>query len=276
MAVHLDLNAMNTTDTHDLHDRVFVISGAAGGLGSTVAGLLAAAGARLLLTDRDPAALERVRAGLGAAAGRATVQAGDITDAALGRRLGASALETFGRLDGGVSAAGVIFFAPVLELGEKEWDTTMAVNLRGTFFFVQGLARTMVDAGAAGSIVTVSATSANGPRPNNADYAASKHAVEHITRTFALDLAPRGIRVNAVSPGVIPTPMWEKVDRERGAILGLKEGELTRAMAEKIPLGRIGRTAEIAEGIVFFLSGRSSFATGQVLTVDGGFNLANA
>lgn len=276
MAMHCDVKTMSTTDTHDLRDKVYVISGAAGGLGSTVAGLLAAAGARLLLTDRDPAALERIRAGLGPAAERTAVRAGDITDAALGHRLGATALETFGRLDGGVSAAGVIFFAPVLELEEKEWDTTMAVNLRGTFFFVQGLARTMVDAGAPGSIVTISATSANGPRPNNADYAASKHAVEHITRTFALELAPRGIRVNAVSPGVIPTPMWAKVDRDRGALLGLKEGELTRAMAEKIPLGRIGRTEEVAAGIVFFLSERSSFATGQVLTVDGGFNLANA
>jgi NAD(P)-dependent dehydrogenase (short-subunit alcohol dehydrogenase family) len=260
-----------------LRDKVYVVTGAAGGLGSTVAAHLAEAGARLLLTDRDPAALERVVSGLGLPAERAVIEAGDITDAALGHRLGRAALARFGRLDGGVSAAGVIFFAPVLDLAAEHWDTTIQVNLRGTFFFVQGIARAMIDGGSqGGSIVTISATSANGPRPNNADYGASKHAVEHVTRTFALDLAPRQIRVNAVSPGVIPTAMWEKVDRERGELLGLAAGELTKAMADRIPLGRIGRTAEVADAVLFFLSDRSSFATGQVLTVDGGFNLANA
>ena len=260
-----------------LREKVYVVSGAAGGLGSTVAAQLAAAGARLLLTDRDAAALERAAAGLGLGADRVALEAGDISDAALGHRLGRAACDRFGRLDGGVSAAGVIFFAPVLDLPAAHWDTTMQVNLRGTFFFVQGIARAMLDGGAAGgSIVTISATSANGPRPNNADYGASKHAVEHVTRTFALDLAPRRIRVNSVSPGVIPTAMWEKVDRERGELLGLAAGELTKAMAAKIPLGRIGRTEEVADAVLFFLSDRSSFATGQVLTVDGGFNLANA
>jgi NAD(P)-dependent dehydrogenase (short-subunit alcohol dehydrogenase family) len=260
-----------------LREKVYVVSGAAGGLGATVAAQLAAAGARMLLTDRDRAALERVTAHLGLAGDRAAIEAGDITDAALGRRLGQAALDRFGRLDGGVSAAGVIFFSPVLDLPAEHWDATMQVNLRGTFFFVQGIARAMIDGAAGGgSIVTISATSANGPRPNNADYAASKHAVEHVTRTFALDLAPRQIRVNSVSPGVIPTAMWEKVDRERGALLGMAAGELTKAMATKIPLGRIGRTEEIADAVLFFLSDRASFATGQVLTVDGGFNLANA
>jgi len=260
-----------------LREKVYVVSGAAGGLGSTVAAHLAAAGARLLLTDRDPTALEQAAAGLGLGADRVALDAGDIADAALGHRLGRLAIDRFGRLDGGVSAAGVIFFAPVLHLPAAHWDATMQVNLRGTFFFVQGIARAMLDGGAGGgSIVTISATSANGPRPNNADYGASKHAVEHVTRTFALDLAPRQIRVNSVSPGVIPTAMWEKVDRERGELLGLAAGELTKAMASKIPLGRIGRTAEVADAVLFFLSDRSSFATGQVLTVDGGFNLANA
>lgn len=260
-----------------LRDKVYVVTGAAGGLGSTVAAHLAAAGARLLLSDRDRGPLERVMATLGLAADRAAIEAGDVADAAFGRRLGQAALDRFGRLDGGVSAAGVIFFSPVLELPAEHWDTTMQVNLRGTFFFVQGIARAMIDGGIpGGSIVTISATSANGPRPNNADYGASKQAVEHVTRTFALDLAPRQIRVNAVSPGVIPTAMWEKVDRERGELLGLAAGELTKAMAAKIPLGRIGRTEEIADAVLFFLSDRASFATGQVLTVDGGFNLANA
>jgi len=262
---------------HELNDRVYVISGAAGGLGATVAGHLTAAGARVLLTDRHEADLERVRGSLNLGADRIALRAGDVTDPALGRELGKTALDLFGRLDGAATCAGVIFFNPVLELPPEHWDMTMAVNLRGTFFFVQGIARIMIESGTtAGSIVTISATSANGPRPNNADYAASKIAIEHITRTFALDLAPRGIRVNSVSPGVMPTPMWEKVDRERGAMLGMKEGELTRGMIDKIPLRRIGTTGDIADAVEYFLSDRAAFATGQVLTVDGGFNLANA
>lgn len=264
-------------ETQSMRDRAYVISGAAGGLGAEVASRLSRAGARLLLTDHPNADLEKVRKSLGKKAPHVVLQPGDVTDAALGEQLARTAYDAFGRLDGGVACAGVIFFSPVLELPPEHWDTTMAVNLRGTFFFMQGIARTMRERGAkAGSIVAVSATSANGPRPNNADYGASKIAVEHITRTFALDLAAYGIRVNAVSPGVIPTPMWRKVDRERGAMFGMKEGELTRAMVDKIPLGRIGTTQDIAAAVHYFLSDESSFATGQVLTVDGGFNLANA
>lgn len=260
-----------------LKDQVYIISGAAGGLGSTLAKRCAAAGARLVLTDRPGADLDGVWRRLEIDPDNVLLHPADIADAGTGRALAAAAHKRFGRLDGGVACAGVIFFSPLLELPVEHWDTTMAVNLKGTFFFLQGLAREMVERGTRpGSLVAISASSANGPRPNNADYGASKLAVEHVTRTFALELAPHGIRVNCVSPGIIPTPMWEKVDRDRGALLGLKEGELTEKMIDAVPMGRLGETDEIAAAIHYFLSNDSQFTTGQVLGVDGGWSLAHA
>jgi len=260
-----------------LKDQVYIISGAAGGLGSTLAKRCAAAGAKLVLTDRPDTDLTAVQRQLDTDPQNVLLHPADIADAGTGRTLADGAFEKFGRLDGGVACAGVIFFSPLLDLPSEHWDTTMAVNLKGTFFFLQGLARKMIEIGTpAGSLVSISASSANGPRPNNADYGASKLAIEHVTRTFALDLAPRGIRVNCISPGIIPTPMWKKVDRDRGALLGLKEGELTEKMIGAVPLGRLGEIDEIAAAIHYFLSDDSQFTTGQVLGVDGGWSLANA
>lgn len=260
-----------------LEGQVYIISGAAGGLGSTLAKRCLAAGAKLVLTDRPEADLSAVRQQLETDPKNVVLLPADITDAGTGRTLATAAYENFGRLDGGAACAGVIFFSPLLELPAEHWDTTMAVNLKGTFFFLQGLARTMIEQGGRpGSLVTISASSANGPRPNNADYGASKLAIEHVTRTYALDLAPHGIRVNCVSPGIMPTPMWDKVDRDRGALLGLKEGELTKKMISSVPLSRLGETDEIAAAIHHFLSADSAFTTGQVLGVDGGWSLANA
>lgn len=260
-----------------LENQVYIISGAAGGLGSTLAKRCVAAGARLVLTDRPDTDLASIRQQLDTDPQNILLHPGDIADAGTGRALAEAAYGHFGRLDGGVACAGVIFFSPLLDLPPEHWDTTMAVNLKGTFYFLQGLARKMIEQGTRpGSLVSISASSANGPRPNNADYGASKLAIEHVTRTFALELAARGIRVNCVSPGIIPTPMWKKVDRDRGALLGLKEGELTEKMIDAVPMGRLGETDEIAAAIHYFLSNDSQFTTGQVLGVDGGWSLAHA
>lgn len=266
---------MNTNQ--ELNNRVYAISGAAGGMGLGIARELLDAGARLILTDLKDDTLRKAVNQLNVDENQVILKQGDISNDNLALEIADLAYSAFGRLDGGVCCAGVIFFDPVLELKPQNWDTTMAVNLRGCFFFLQGLARSMIqNKSTGGAFVTISATSANGPRPNNADYGASKAAVEHITRTFALDLAQHKIRVNAVSPGVIPTPMWKKVDRDRGAILGLKEGELTQRMIGMIPLRRIGSTEDIANAVRYLISDNADFITGQVLTVDGGFNLANA
>ena len=130
-------------------------------------------------------------------------------------------------------------------------------------------------AGEGGSIVNLSSTSAHGARPNNVDYGVSKLGVDHVTRTLALEYAPAKVRVNAVSPGVVDTPMWQDVDLNRGAHLGLEPGELTQKMVDTIPMHRVAQPEEIAALVAFLLSDEAEYITGQVIEIDGGFKLGN-
>jgi meso-butanediol dehydrogenase / (S,S)-butanediol dehydrogenase / diacetyl reductase len=259
--------------TQRFKDRVFIITGAGGGIGGSIARRLAAEGAALVLSDLNRGALDLLASEISAVGSRPESLALDAADPNLGRRLGEMALEKFGRIDGFVPMAGIVKFKPVVEFDPAQWDAVMNINLRGVFFGIQSIGRMMIEGGFSGSIVTASSTSGEGPRPDCADYAASKAGVNHITRTFALQFAPQGIRVNAISPGVIDTPMWREVDRGRGAILGLKPGELLAKMKSEIPMGRIGSPDDVASLVAFLLSDESTYVTGQIITIDGGYRL---
>jgi NAD(P)-dependent dehydrogenase (short-subunit alcohol dehydrogenase family) len=248
-----------------LAEKVVLVTGAASGLGAACATLAVQRGARVLLVDRDADRLPRVAGEIGM-----PWEACDVSDPAVTERLAGTCVERLGRIDGLVSAAGVPQTRPYLDVTPEEFDRIVAVNLRGAFFVQQAVARRMVDAGRGGSIVNFSSTAGRAGRPLASVYALTKAAIVSLTRSTALALAPHDIRVNAVSPGIVDTPMVETIRRERAAPLDTTPEELRERWERAIPLGRLGTATEVAEVVVFLLSDASSYVTGEEIGITGG------
>lgn len=248
-------------------NRLALITGAASGIGLATAQAMAREGARLVLVDRDAAALERVVAELGQAV--ALSRAGDVADEALWDVL----MPDLGGLDMAVVNAGVAGAAPIADMRLAEWRRILSVNLDGAFLTLRAAMRAM--AGRAGAIVLTSSVSGIKAEPGVAAYGASKAALIHLAKVAAKEGAGQGLRVNAIAPGGVETPVWRDVPffqdlaREKGS-----EAAAFRAMAEMAtPLGRYARADEIAGQILFLLSDAAATITGAVLTSDGGYSL---
>lgn len=260
-----------------LAGRTVLITGAAGGIGAAVSRRLAADGARLLLTDLDGGAVEK----LGAELCQPVVQA-DLTQTVDIDRLVDEPYRLWGRLDVLFNNAGVIRVQPLLDVTEAEWDRVIEINLRAAFFVLQAVARRMtLQEPLAGSelrgklIQTASIAAYRGGSGLVAPYAASKAGVVSITRSAAQALAPQRITSNCVCPGVVDTPLWGQIDREWGAIEGWNLGEAWQRRIASIPLGRGELPSDIA-GVVAFLAGSDSdYITGQAINVDGGIVMGN-
>ncbi len=234
-----------------------IITGAASGIGRATARRLLADGRPVLAVDRDAAGLEAL------AAEGAEALTADVTYAADRRRI-ADAVEPAGL----VNAAGVIRLLPIDDVAEDDWDAVMAVNARALFFLTQEVGRRL---GEGGAVVNVaSGAGKTGSTVEAAVYSASKAAVLSMTRTFAHAWAKRGVRVNAVCPGVIETPMNDVVLDGIAAARGIDRGEVERARAAAIPMGRAAPPEEVASVIAFLLSADSSYMTGQGVNVTGG------
>ncbi len=243
-------------------DRVVAITGAGSGIGRATALAFAQRGARLALLDLDPAGLTETEALLGTPDHLAqpcdVADVGSITDA-FGR-----IHDRFGHLDVLVNNAGINPPAPgSLEIDEALYDRIMDVNAKGIFFCAQAAVKAIGTGG--GAIVNLASVSGMVGWGGTSVYSASKGAVIALTKFLAIELAPRGIRVNAVCPGSIRTPMVESNLRR------LPDPERAwKETASIHPLGRVGTPEEVADAIVFLASPRSSFVTGTCLVVDGG------
>ncbi|MDQ1556851.1 MAG: hypothetical protein QOI02_1853 [Actinomycetota bacterium] len=244
-----------------LDGRVAVVTGSTRGLGRTFALALAEAGADIVIVGRDAAAAESVKAEIEALGTRALVALGDVTKRADIEGILAATLSEFGRVDVLVNNAGTCIHRPALEVTDDEWREVMSVNVDGVWFCSQVFGKQFVEQGS-GSIVNIGSMSGdivNRPQFQPA-YNASKAAVHHLTRSLAAEWGPLGVRVNALAPGYMRTDM-SPVD----------DPQFRRFWIEDAPLQRVGEPYELGPAIVFLASDASSFMTGSVLTIDGGY-----
>lgn len=250
-----------------------LVTGGAGGIGSAIGRVLGASGRPVALGDVDVARCRDVVAAIEAAGGRACAVALDVTDPASVEEALDTAEAVLGPLDGAVTCAGVIGKAPFLELPPESWGRTITINLTGTWLTLQRVARRMVGAQRTGALVAISSVAGRGGRATAADYAASKAGVISVVRSAALALAPMGIRVNAVCPGVVETAMTDAIHEQAGRELGISREESIARMVAPIPLGRIESPEEVADAVTFLLSEQARYITGQALNVDGGIEM---
>jgi meso-butanediol dehydrogenase/(S,S)-butanediol dehydrogenase/diacetyl reductase len=248
-----------------LKDKVCIITGGGSGIGRATALLFAREGARLLIADKRRGTAEAVAAQCTREGGHALANETDVARIDDVRRMIETAVEEFGRLDVLVNNAGYGIAGSVLETDEDAWDALMAVNVRGVFLCSKYAIPAMKKNGG-GTIVNTASVVAQVGIANRAAYCASKGAVAALTRAIAIDHVRDGIRCNAIAPGTIDTPYFAEILQKS------PDPEATRqALARRQLLGRMGTPEEIAAGILFLASDESRFATGTILTLDGGW-----
>jgi gluconate 5-dehydrogenase len=256
---------MGGLDDFSLDSLVAVIPGGGGGIGSALAVAFAAAGARIVVAGRTQASLDTTVGQVLAAGGDALAVVADTTDEADSERLVGQAVERFGRIDILVNAVGG-GAGKVLHSAEtyprSDWDWIMDLNVRSTVVPTQAVARQMIAQGGGGRILNISSVRGNlGIKAGYSAYVAAKGAINSLTRQWATEWAPHGIRVNAIMPTFVDTPQVAML---------LDDPDFKAGIVNRIPLGRVGETRDIVGPAIFLCSDAASFVTGQILGIDGG------
>jgi NAD(P)-dependent dehydrogenase (short-subunit alcohol dehydrogenase family) len=254
-----------------LPGKVAIVTGAAQGIGRACAARLAKEGGKVLVCDVAQRQGQEAAAAIVAAGGQASFLACDVARPGDAARAVEAAVQTFGRLDILVNNAGILDDAPFLDLALEDFDRVLSVNLRGAFVMGQAAARRMIAQGRpaaqtriapqAGAIVNMSSVNAVFALPDHVAYSISKGGLGQLTKAMAIALAPHGIRVNAVGPGSIDTPLLAGV---------IKDAAFRQRVLSRTPLGRFGEPEEVAAVVAWLASEEASYVTGTTVFADGG------
>jgi NAD(P)-dependent dehydrogenase (short-subunit alcohol dehydrogenase family) len=248
----------------DLTGKVAIVTGARRGMGRTHALALSKAGAKVLLADISKEDCEKVAEEIEKAGGESLAVKCDVTNKKEVEEMVRTAVEKWGKLDILVNNAGIAQFFPFLEITEEDWSRTIDINLKGYFLCAQAAAKEMAKqkSGAIVNIASVAMGQVGVGFPNLAHYCASKGGIVAMTEAMALELAPYNIRVNAVSPGAIETPMVDPLKQDP---------KTTEATLSRVPMRRFGKPEEVSNLVLFLASDDASYMTGSTVVVDGGW-----
>jgi 3-oxoacyl-[acyl-carrier protein] reductase len=242
-------------------DRTFFVTGAAQGIGRAVAEAIAESGGHLALCDMQADVVTAMARDLVRRHGvRAIGYALDVRDAAATDAIARRAEVEIGPIYGAVPAAGITRNAPAIKIGADQWADVLNVNLSGSFFTAQAVARGMIER-RSGSLVTIASITAFGGQPGRSNYAASKWGLIGLTKSLAVEWGSYGIRVNGVGPNAVATPLFFD---------GVPKEFIDGVMLDRTPMGRIAQPEEIASVVLFLLSDKAAYVNGAVIPVDGG------
>ena len=244
-----------------LAEKVALVTGAGGGLGTAIAARFAAEGASVLCTDRDLARAEATAAAITDAGGAASAYAADVAESDQCEAQVDETVRRYGRIDIAVNNAGVSFHRLALDTGVEDWERVLRINLTGSFLTAKAAARRMVAQGG-GRIIQIGSISGQRGNMGGVAYGASKAAAMHLCKVLAVELSAKGVMVNAIAPGPIETGISHHgPTRKRGYL-------------ERIPTGGYGTVAAVANAALFLASDECEWITGHVLNVDGGYGAA--
>jgi NAD(P)-dependent dehydrogenase (short-subunit alcohol dehydrogenase family) len=242
----------------NFNSKTVIVTGGASGMGAATARQFAAAGARVIIVDRNGQLARQVANDIGAEA-----MVGDVSSSTFCDEVVSETLKRHGQLDVLVNAAGIIVRSSGEHTSDEAWNRIMGVNVSGVFFMSRAAVKAMRPRG--GSIINFGSIWGDLGAAGVAAYCASKGAVHNLTRAMALDHAREGIRINAVCPGEVNTPMIRSERKEAVT------PELLQGLADTVPVGRLADPAEIANMVLFLASDQASYMTGALVLVDGGF-----
>lgn len=250
-----------------LANKVAIVTGGGSGIGKAIVQRFFTEGARVIVADRDINSATALAKELGRDALGVPC---DVTDQASIDNLVKAAVETAGSIDILVNCAAIYALTPITEVSREQWATIFSVNVDGSFFTMQAVAKEMIKQGRGGKIINLASQAGRRGEPLGAAYCATKAAVISFTQSAGLALIKHGINVNAIAPGIIDTPMWDVVDREFARVEKLPIGEKKRQVSLAIPIGRMGRADEVAACATFLASTDADYVVAQTYGVDGG------